>query len=124
MRIISYSWCMLGLVAALTGCTSMDDDIAKTSDRRPLIVQDRPIIAKAVGSASLDAAKPIAWANTTSGSTGVVTTAALSQGQTGNCRDFASSYQTVSGNEQLTGIACKDQMSQWNVINLKTDAPG
>ena len=93
----------LVLAVWLEGCTSTEPlDVSLTGVSK---VSDQAVIAEAVGKAQAGA-KPMAWANPTTGSAGVIENIDTGVGGAKGCRSFTSTMSSMAGNERFDAVAC------------------
>jgi surface antigen len=82
---------------------------------------DETTIRNAVSSADLGRLKgePLPWANTDTGSAGVVT--AISQTQAGEvtCRDFTTTSHSFNGIAKFRGTTCLTSTGEWKIVNFE-----
>ncbi|MCP8895027.1 hypothetical protein KYK29_08805 [Shinella daejeonensis] len=116
----------------LSGCMgSLDlfspgdvDTSVKTSSVRPAGTEsasDEATIRNAVSSADLDraAGNPVPWANSTSGSAGVIDAITESKDDTGRlCRDFLTTRHSYQGIAYFRGKTCVGKTGEWLLLNL------
>ncbi|MCF3640166.1 hypothetical protein LXM94_09310 [Rhizobium sp. TRM95111] len=77
---------------------------------------DEATVRNAVSSAdlALNAGKPIPWANTASGSAGVINRIVENRDEAGRtCRDFATTLHSYKGIANFTGKACMTRDGDW-----------
>jgi surface antigen len=81
---------------------------------------DETTIRNAVSSADLGRlnGEPLPWANTDTGSAGVVT--GITQTQTGNvtCRDFTSTSHSFKGISKFRGTTCLTSSGEWKIVSF------
>ena len=115
----------------LSGCTSALDifptgkvDTALTTgsvrpqDNRP---SDETTIRNAVSSVDIvrNAGDPIPWANSASGSAGVITSIAESRDPAGRlCRDFITTRHSYQGIARFSGQTCATSSGDWLLLSL------
>lgn len=122
------------LVAPLCGCMGsgfgltsadvVDAGLSTSSTNQPKsqeTVSDEMTVRNAVSSADLNKLKdsPLPWANTDTGSAGVVT--AINQSQLGSlvCRDFTTTSHSFSGIAKYSGKACLGGNGEWQILSFE-----
>jgi surface antigen len=87
--------------------------------RQP-VDSDETTIRNAVSSADLGRlnGEPLPWANTDTGSAGVVT--GITQTQTGNvtCRDFTTTSHSFKGISKYRGTTCLTSSGEWKIVSF------
>jgi len=121
------------MVAAglLCGCTTLDifptskvDTAVKTSSvgtEAKGRVSDETTIRNAVSSADLarNAGNPIPWANSASGSAGVISRIAEKRDEMGRlCRDFVTTRHSYQGIANFRGRACDGDGGEWTLLSF------
>ncbi|MGE7371123.1 RT0821/Lpp0805 family surface protein [Neorhizobium sp. NPDC001467] len=117
---------ILGLAVMLSGCTSSLDlfggskvDRMSTgtipAKRNPTALSDEVTVQNAVSSADLSkvSMSPLPWANTTTGSAGVVSSIREARTQGHICRDFTTTRHSFEGIAQFTGQTCLTNNGSW-----------
>ncbi|MGO8061448.1 RT0821/Lpp0805 family surface protein [Rhizobium johnstonii] len=66
---------------------------------------DQTVIAEAVGRATVGS-DPLAWANPSTGSAGVIEQIRSGTNDPSGCRDFVTSKQSLEGGTRFNGVAC------------------
>ena len=124
-------------ISALSGCVvsggGMDDmvdnsivtnSIAPAAPAEPSVApdqaSDRNMVRNAVSAADLHAAteQPMAWANTDTGASGVIT--AIKEVRAGDmiCRQFRTSRQRFDGVALYDGEACTKGQGEWTLTHF------
>ena len=124
-------------ISALSGCVvsggGMDDmvdnsivtnSIAPAAPAEPSVApdqaSDRNMVRNAVSAADLHAAteQPMAWANTDTGASGVIT--AIKEVRAGDmiCRQFQTSRQRFDGVALYKGEACTKGQGEWTLTHF------
>lgn len=97
--------------------TTQSTGAKKNSDT----ASDEATIRNAVSSADLGKLKgePLPWANTDTGSAGVVS--AISQTQAGEltCRDFTTTSHSFNGIAKYRGTTCLTPSGEWKLLNFE-----
>jgi hypothetical protein len=94
-------------VSALIGCSHtepLETSLVAPTSTRTVPVSDQSAIAEAVGNAPADAG-PLAWANPSTGSAGVIERIAPATDSHEGCRGFVSSNQGLEGVTKFGGFA-------------------
>ena len=115
----------------LSGCTStLDifstskvDTAVKTSSVRPAEdrLDDETTIRNAVSSVDIsrNAGNPIPWANSASGSAGIISSIAENRDPTGRiCRDFVTTRHSYQGIARFAGRTCAAGSGDWLLLSL------
>lgn len=119
---------MCGMV--LSGCMSgldlFSDNKVDTSVRTATVpngnaerLTDEITVRNAVSSADLarTAGSPIPWANSASGSAGVISSIAENQDAVGRtCRDFVTTKHSYQGIANFTGRTCMSNSGEWLLL--------
>jgi len=77
---------------------------------------DQAVIADAVGQGTVGSS-PLAWANPSTGSAGVIDQIDVSSDGAQECRSFVTSQQTLDGTTRLVGVACRSGNS-WKMSSV------
>ena len=124
---------LCALTVNLSGCVgSMDlfgeDKVdrsiatsAVASHKSDETLSDEMTVRNAVTSADVErlAGQPIPWANTTTGSAGVIT-AIREDSQSGPvCRQFATTRHSYQGIAKFQGTACLDGKDNWQLLSFQ-----
>jgi surface antigen len=108
--------------AALVASCTHDDDLqqARTSAHNgpSASVPDVAAIERAMATAPQSRSNSVAWANTTTGSAGVLSYTENTDASGGTCRTFISSRQSLDGGDTLNGRACAEGDGRWRVHSL------
>jgi hypothetical protein len=113
--------CVGILTLALSGCIGTDMDMALGVDHTvtgsinrpagPIPGSDDAALIAAV--ADIDLARtpdgPFAWANPSTGTTGVIDA---------TCRRFSTTRRDVFGRRQFQGLGCSNDGERWQIVNL------
>ena len=86
--------------------------------------QDRAIIAKAIATAreTGSANPPFTWTNPLTGNSGTILTLTDETIASGTgCARFETTANTIGGVRSYEGVACRDVMQTWQVIQLHED---
>lgn len=124
---LALSGCMSGLDIA--GGASVDTSVATGSvptGRSSDTVSDEVTVRNAVSSADIErtGGAPIAWANTSSGSAGVISNIAETRDNGTLCRDFITTRHSYQGIAQFRGRTCLLQTGEWHLMSfLPNDRP-
>lgn len=116
MRIAIISFGVAAVAVALSACSSVEplEVAAAPQGTGPKLVQtDQAVIAQKVGTAGLEST-PLAWANPSTGSAGVIERIATNNGG-GDCRTFVGTEQTLDGVSELSGLACRTSDAHWKL---------
>lgn len=121
----------LGILAlGLGGCIGTDVDMALGVDRTVTGSINRPAgaipgsddAALIAAVADIDLARtpdgPFAWANPSTGTTGVIGYVAEEQRDDATCRRFSTTRRDVFGRRQFQGLGCSNDGERWQIINL------
>jgi surface antigen len=113
---------------ALSGCMRSGIDDAFTLDTMttgaiparpaaPQVDTDEAAVARAVAEVDLSRSPtgPFAWANSVTGSTGVISTLSETDHGAGTCRDFTTSMHRYDGIALFSGTSCRDAEGGWNL---------
>jgi surface antigen len=94
---------------------SISDVHAKT------VNSDETTVSNAVTSADLGKLgnDPLPWANTATGSSGVVTSIAEQMAEGMTCRQFTTTRHSYSGIAKFSGLACLGSEGNWNVLRFE-----
>ncbi|MCS4095107.1 RT0821/Lpp0805 family surface protein [Rhizobium sp. BK176] len=117
MTSIRMRWLPLGLIVlSFAGCTSVEPlDTSLTTQSTPQIRQaDTSIIAERVGESAVGV-EPLAWANPSTGSTGVIEEITVAPGLDGECRNFVTTQRSLQGESRIKGVACHSANAGWKV---------
>jgi hypothetical protein len=121
------------LAAAVSGCTSgsldlfegaskVDRNISTATVPKPPqeTVADQITILNAVTSTDLSKLgdSPLPWANTTTGSAGVVSSIHEASRNGTTCRDFITTRHAFDGIAQYRGSACLDPAGRWMLVSF------
>ncbi|MGO8047903.1 RT0821/Lpp0805 family surface protein [Rhizobium johnstonii] len=68
-------------------------------------ITDQTVIAETVGRAAVGS-DPLAWANPSTGSAGVIEQIRPGTNDPSGCRDFVTSKQSLEGATRFNGVAC------------------
>jgi surface antigen len=114
----------MGSGLGMTSTDGVDTSVSTHSTIQPKsqeTVSDEMTVRNAVSSADLDKLKnsPLPWANTDTGSAGVVT--AINQSQLGSlvCRDFTTTSHSFSGIAKYSGKACLAGNGEWQILSFE-----
>lgn len=124
---LALSGCMSSL--DLAGSGSVDTNVSTGSvpaGRSSDTVSDEVTVRNAVSSADVQrvGSAPIAWANTASGSAGVINNIAESHDNGTVCRDFTTTRHSYEGIAQFEGRTCLLQTGEWHLMRfLPHDQP-
>lgn len=108
----------LGLADSVdSGLTTQSTPVAP---RRP-VDSDETTIKNAVSSADLGRLKgdPLPWANTDTGSAGVVTGITQTQAGEITCRDFTTTSHTFRGISKYRGTTCLTPAGDWKIVSFE-----
>jgi surface antigen len=108
----------LALLTMLTAsCSTVDPvDSSVTSVSNPVAARqaDQALVAEKVGEVGT-AATPLAWANPSTGSAGVIEQVAA-QTDGSDCRRFVSTQHSIDGSsKRLAGLACPTGDAHWKM---------
>ncbi|MEB2847020.1 RT0821/Lpp0805 family surface protein [Endobacterium cereale] len=114
------------VIATLSGCTSSldlfgGDKVDRMSTgtiqakRNPTTMSDEVTVQNAVSSADLTkvSMSPLPWANTSTGSAGVVSSIREGRNQGHVCRDFITTRHSFEGIAQFNGQTCMTNSGDW-----------
>ncbi|WP_245457458.1 RT0821/Lpp0805 family surface protein [Rhizobium leguminosarum] len=92
----------------LTACSRPEP--LQTSTVAPVVaaavpITDQTVIAETVGRATVGS-DPLAWANPSTGSAGVIEQVRPDTNNPNGCRDFVTSKQSLEGVTRFNGVAC------------------
>jgi hypothetical protein len=92
----------------LTACSNTEP--LQTSTGAPVAaaavpITDQTVIAETVGRATIGS-DPLAWANPSTGSAGVIEQVRPGTNNPNGCRDFVTSKQSLEGVTRFNGVAC------------------
>jgi surface antigen len=108
----------LPMLVACSHTEPLESSVTSPTAAKLAPVSDQTVIAQTVGNAPTNAG-PLAWANPSTGSAGVIQNIApVNNGEQG-CRGFVSSNHGLEGNTKLGGLACPSD-GTWKI----TGAPG
>lgn len=116
-NMLRFWWHGLGVpfLILLTACTTSEPFVtASTTQPRSAPQTDQAVIAEVVG-ASDAAVQPLAWANPSTGSAGVIQQIEPATDADQGCRKFVTTHQTITGSSSLNGIACPSQDNHWKI---------
>ena len=102
-------------LSLLTACSTTEPLVtASTTQPETARQTDQAVIADTVGRSDAGM-RPLAWANPSTGSAGVIQQIGpvLDGGQ--GCRQFVSTHQTIAGSSTFDGIACPSQDNHWKI---------
>jgi surface antigen len=77
------------------------------------VLTDKAVIADTVGKSDVGFA-PLAWANPSTGSAGVIQQVSPSLGNQ-TCRQFVTSHQTIAGTSEVRGTVCPSDGRHWKI---------
>ncbi|MGF9562613.1 RT0821/Lpp0805 family surface protein [Neorhizobium sp. JUb45] len=122
---------IIAVVATLSGCTSSldlfgGDKVDRMSTgtipvkSNPTSTSDEVTVQNAVSSADLSkvTTSPLPWANTTTGSAGVVSHIREARNQGHICRDFTTTRHSFEGIAQFTGQTCLTNSGDWMLTSF------
>lgn len=120
---------VLPLAMGLSGCMSFDffdsrADATVTSSvspkKSPDAVSDEATVRNAVTSADLNrlGTSSLPWANTSTGSAGVVTSVSENRINGTVCRSFVTTRHAYDGIANFNGDACLDGSGQWQLVRF------
>jgi hypothetical protein len=95
-------------IAALTACSHiepLETPLAQSAIPRQAPLTDQAVIADTVGRSAVGATA-LAWANPSTGSTGVIEQIDPSNDGPDGCRGFVTSRQSLDGMARFNGVAC------------------
>ena len=117
---------IIAVAATLSSCTSSldlfgGDKVDRMSTgtipakRNPTTLSDEVTVQNAVSSADLSkvSTSPLPWANTTTGSAGVVSSIREGHNQGHICRDFTTTRHSFEGIAQFNGQTCLTNSGDW-----------
>jgi surface antigen len=117
---------LVGCMANGFGLTGADVDSSlytrSTPTAKPAqVVSDEMTVRNAVSSADLNKlnGEPLPWANTDTGSAGVVTAIAQSQAGTIICRDFMTTSHSFTGVAKYQGKTCLGANGEWQIVSFE-----
>ena len=122
--------CVGFLTLALSGCIGTDMDMALGVDhtvtgsinRSADAIPGSDDAALIAAVADIDLARtpdgPFAWANPSTGTTGVIGYVAEEQREDATCRRFSTTRRDVFGRRQFQGLGCSNDGERWQIINL------
>ncbi|MGM4883840.1 RT0821/Lpp0805 family surface protein (plasmid) [Rhizobium leguminosarum] len=99
---------LVSLVLVVTACSHPEP--LQTSTIAPVAstavpITDQMVIAETVGRATVGS-DPLAWANPSTGSAGVIEQVRPGTNNPDGCRDFVTSKQSLEGVSRFNGVAC------------------
>ncbi|MBY5905435.1 hypothetical protein ELI38_31645 (plasmid) [Rhizobium leguminosarum] len=99
---------LVSLVLVVTACSHPEP--LQTSTIAPVAstavpITDQMVIAETVGRATVGS-DPLAWANPSTGSAGVIEQVRPGTNNPDGCRDFVTSKQSLEGVTRFNGVAC------------------
>lgn len=99
-----------------TGVTTQS---TPTATRKP-VDSDEATIRNAVSSADLGRlnGEPLPWANTDTGSAGVVTGITQTQAGEVTCRDFTTTSHSFKGVSKYRGTTCLTPSGEWKIVSF------
>lgn len=122
---------IIAVAATLSSCTSSldlfgGDKVDRMSTgtiqakRNPTTMSDEVTVQNAVSSADLSkvSMSPLPWANTTTGSAGVVSSIREGRNQGHICRDFTTTRHSFEGIAQFTGQTCLTNSGDWMLTSF------
>jgi hypothetical protein len=99
----------------LTACSTTEPLVTGSTTQPKAPPQtDQAVIAEVVGHSDAGM-QPMAWANPSTGSAGVIQRIAPASDEGLGCRQFVSSHQTISGSSSLNGIVCPSRDNHWKI---------
>ncbi|MDM9628442.1 RT0821/Lpp0805 family surface protein [Rhizobium sp. S152] len=105
----------VAVLILLTACSTTEPLVtASTTQPKAPSQTDQAVIAETVGRSDATM-QPLAWANPSTGSAGVIQRIAPVSGGGQGCREFISTHQTISGSSSLNGIACPADENHWKI---------
>lgn len=118
----SLAGCTSGSFDLFEGASKVDRSISTATVAKPRqeTVSDQVTILNAVTSTDLMKLgdSPLPWANTSTGSAGVVS-AIREQAKLGTtCRDFVTTRHAFDGIAQYTGSACLNPSGDWSLVSF------
>ena len=107
---------LVSLVLVVTACSHPEP--LQTSTIAPVAstavpITDQMVIAETVGRATVGS-DPLAWANPSTGSAGVIEQVRPGTNNPDGCRDFVTSKQSLEGVTRFNGVACPSDGS-WKI---------
>ncbi|MFK0335458.1 RT0821/Lpp0805 family surface protein [Rhizobium sp. NPDC090275] len=103
------------VLTLLSACTTTEPLVTASTGLPETPRQtDQAVIAETVGRSD-EGMRPLAWANPSTGSAGVIQQIGpvLDGGQ--GCRQFISTHQTITGSSTLDGVACPSGNNHWKI---------
>ena len=102
-------------VLLLTACSTTEPLVtASTAQPKTAPQTDQAVIAETVGRSEVGL-QPLAWANPSTGSAGVIQQIAPTVDGGQGCRQFLTTHQTISGSSSLNGVACPSEGNHWKI---------
>lgn len=107
------------VIPALNACSHSEP--LETAITSPVVSKavpqtDQAVIADAVGQGTVGSS-PLAWANPSTGSAGVIDQIDASSDGAQGCRSFVTSQQTLDGMTRFVGVACRSGNS-WKMSSV------
>lgn len=116
------SGCTSGSLDLFEGASKVDRSISTATVPKPPqeTVSDQITILNAVTSTDLSKLgdSPLPWANTTTGSAGVVSAIHEASRNGTTCRDFVTTRHAFDGIAQYHGSACLDPAGRWMLVSF------
>jgi hypothetical protein len=116
------SGCTSGSLDLFEGASKVDRSISTATVPKPPqeTVSDQVTILNAVTSTDLTKLgdSPLPWANTTTGSAGVVSSIREASRNGTTCRDFVTTRHAFDGVAQYRGTACLDPAGRWTLVSF------
>lgn len=110
-------WHCLGLpfLMVLAACSTTEPLVTASIARSEGVPQtDQAVIAETVGRSEASI-QPLAWANPSTGSAGVIQQVGPVANGDLACKQFVSTHQTISGSSSFNGIACPSDGKHWKI---------
>jgi len=97
----------------LAGCTKVEPlETAAVPQSAPVAKTDQAVIADTVSRGDVGV-KPLAWANPSTGSAGVIEEIGVDPES--SCRAFVTTQRTLEGETRFKGLACPSGDSDWKL---------
>jgi surface antigen len=127
MKLVTVAFICLPAVGCMGTGFGLSDNVdaglttqsTPAAQRKP-VDSDETTIRNAVSSADLGRLKgdPLPWANTDTGSAGVVTGITQTQAGEVTCRDFTTTSHSFRGISKFSGTTCLTPSGEWKIVSF------
>ncbi len=104
------------IMLSLAACSTVEPlETSLTTQSTPQQTQtDQSVIAEKVGQSTVGV-EPLAWANPSTGSSGVIEEVGVAPDSDGACRTFTTTQRSLAGEARFKGVACLSGDTHWKV---------